>query len=380
MPTTLLHVFSSFAIGGQQTRFATIANRLGHHLRHQIISLDGHTEAATLLKHTVDFEVLPQPAQNVSVWRRLGQIAEVSAKARPDILVTYNWGAIEWAMVNRWVHRRPHIHLEDGFGVDEADRQKLRRVLTRRLTLRRSTLLVPSRNLVEIACNIWKLPRQAVIYIPNGIDPSRFDDPAIDRTIYFERSPDTCTIGSFSPLRPEKNIGRLIEAFAELAKFRSEVRLIICGDGPERNRLEELAKRLGMAERVSLVGHVSRPETVMGAFDLFAMTSDTEQMPYAVLEAMAARRAIVATAVGDIPEMVAEENRQFIVPRDDRGQLVSALAHLCANPDLRRRLGNANRLRVEQSFTIQQMVASFQRAIANVGNRTEVNPSRSLLR
>jgi glycosyltransferase involved in cell wall biosynthesis len=366
MQTTLFHVFPTFAIGGQQTRFATIANCLGHTLRHRIISLDGHTEAVALLEPTVDFEVLRQPQRNLSAWRRLLQIVKTSDEVRADILVTYNWGAIEWAIVNRWFHRRPHIHLEDGFGLDEADRQKQRRVLTRRLTLQRSTLLVPSRNLAEIACCSWKLPRQTVTYVPNGIDPGRFDDLPTNGSPYFESTPAACTIGSFSPLRPEKNIGRLIEAFSELAKSHSEIRLIICGDGSERNHLEELGKRLGTPERISFVGHVTRPETVMGAFDLFAMTSDTEQMPYAVLEAMAARRAIVATAVGDIATMVAEENRPFIVPRDDKRQLVRALDQLSANTALRHRLGHANRRRVEENFPIGRMADAFQRAVTSL--------------
>jgi glycosyltransferase involved in cell wall biosynthesis len=366
MPTTLLHVFPTFAIGGQQTRFATIANRLGPAIRHRLISLDGRAEAAALLDRTLDFDLLSFPSHNVSILRRLRTIAKVSAEVHADILVTYNWGAMEWAFVNRWSRARPHIHLEDGFGLDEADRQKPHRVLARRLTLQRSTLLVPSRNLAEIACTHWKLRPQNVTYIPNGIDPGRFDRLPTDGNPHFQCVPATCTIGSFSPLRPEKNIRRLLEAFAELAKSHSAIRLVICGDGPERNYLQEFAKGLGIAEAVDFVGHVKSPETVMGQFDLFAMTSDTEQMPYAVLEAMAASRAIVATAVGDIPTMVAEENRPFIVRRDDRQQLVNALAQLSQDASLRRRLGRANRRRVERSFPIEQMADAFQRTIVSL--------------
>ena len=77
----------------------------------------------------------------------------------------------------------------------------------------------------------------------------------------------------------------------------------------------------------------------MGAFDLFAMTSDTEQMPYAVVEAMAARLPVLATAVGDVATMVGDENRPFIIARDDQRHLVAALARLCGDQALRRRLG-----------------------------------------
>lgn len=98
----------------------------------------------------------------------------------------------------------------------------------------------------------------------------------------------------------------------------------------------------------------------MGAFDAFAMTSDTEQMPYAVVEAMAARLPVLATDVGDIAMMVAAENRPFVVPRDSPAPLAAALAHLCADPELRRRLGAANRSRAEERFAIPPMVAAFR--------------------
>jgi glycosyltransferase involved in cell wall biosynthesis len=355
----LLHVFPSFAVGGQQTRFATIANRLGGAFRHRIVSLDGRDAALALLNPELDARLLqalpPGPA-------RLRRIAQCFGEADAAILLTYNWGAIEWAIANRLFYHWPHFHFEDGFGPEEADHQKYRRVLTRSLVLRRSQVVVPARNLARIATAAWHLDPARVHFIPNGIDPTRFDGlPA--HTEFFARRPDERIIGSFSPLRAEKNIGRLLSAFAALGPLDPPVRLVICGDGPERGRLEETAAALGIAEQVVFTGHVPRPEAVMGAFDLLAMTSDTEQMPYAVIEAMAARLPIVATDVGDISVMVAPENRPFIVPRDDGGQLVEALRRLCDDSELRRRIGRRNRERVESEFTIKRMADAFHQLL-----------------
>jgi glycosyltransferase involved in cell wall biosynthesis len=124
-----------------------------------------------------------------------------------------------------------------------------------------------------------------------------------------------------------------------------------------------MANRLNISGSVTFTGHVPRPEAVMGAFHIFAMTSDTEQMPYAVLEAMAARLPVVATAVGDIPMMVSKENRPFIVPRDAPGLLASALNRLCGDETLRHQIGHANRARVEQAFDVPAMVAAFRRVL-----------------
>jgi glycosyltransferase involved in cell wall biosynthesis len=367
MPPILLHVFPTLAVGGQQTRFAAIANQLGTAFRHRLISLDGHADATALLDPGLDYAVLAAPPQIAGPIQRLSGILAAAAWVGADVLITYNWGAIEWAMVNRIRFHRPHIHLEDGFGADEADYQKMRRILARRLTLRASTVVVPSRNLATMARTCWRLEPNRVAYIPNGIDPARFDAMSGDGAPFFARKAKECVIGSFSPLRPEKNLGRLVRAFAEaVVTSPCPSRLVICGDGPERPALGELARRLGVTDRVAFTGHVPKPEAVMGAFDLFAMTSDTEQMPYAVLEAMAARLPVLATAVGDIAIMVGEENRPFILARDNHSGLVAALNRLCSDPQLRRRLGLANRARVEESFGLAQMADAFQNVLTSV--------------
>ena len=363
MVPTLLHVFPTLAIGGQQTRFATIANELGRGFRHQLISLDGRDEAVRLLDPELDFALLPRPPQTRNPILDLRTIASVSASVMSDVLITYNWGSIEWAIVNCLQLHRPHIHFEDGFGPDEADRQKLRRVLIRQLFLRRSIVVVPSRKLVDIAKNRWHLESQRVHYIPNGIDPTRFDRVPASGEPVFHRREGECVIGSFSPLRREKNLGRLLEAFAAISGSGSPIRLVICGDGPERAALIELASQLNAVESVTFTGHVPRPEAVMGAFDLFAMTSDTEQMPYAVLEAMSARLPVVATDVGDIHTMVSKENRPFVVPRDAPGRLASALARLSGDEKLRHQIGQANRARAERCFGIASMAEAFHRLI-----------------
>jgi glycosyltransferase involved in cell wall biosynthesis len=360
---TLLHVFPTLAVGGQQTRFVTIVNWLGQQFRHYLVSLDGRYEAVNLIDPALDFTVLRIKALTNSPLRDLSRIVKLKTQIDANILITYNWGSIDWAIVNRFICPRPHIHLEDGFGPDESNQQKRRRVLTRRLFLGRSIVVVPSEKLVQIAQGSWHLRPDRVHYIPNGIDASRFDDIGRDGLPFFLRREGECIIGAFSPLRREKNLQRLIRAFSELCNSRPEVRLVICGDGPEFSELVELTARLKISDKVTFTGHVPKPEAIMGAFDLFAITSDTEQMPYAVLEAMAARLPIVATDVGDIKKMVATENRRFVVQRDDFSALVAALTQLCENGLLRRRIGSANRARVERVFTIDSMAQAFRKLL-----------------
>jgi L-malate glycosyltransferase len=371
----LLHVFSTFAIGGPQTRFATLANRLGGKYRHTIISLDGDIACAGRLDPGIDTQVTTMRLSKGGALHlgNLGRIRRRLAALQPDLLLTYNWGAIEWALAQRWrpIVRR-HVHLEDGFGPDEgADRQLRRRVLFRRLALGGAArIVVPSRTLYRIATETWRLAPGAVQHIVNGVDTARFGgppDPTWARR--FGRGGGGATIiGSLGALRAEKNVARLIRAFAALPTAAS-ARLVVAGDGPEAPALAALAAALGVADLVDFLGSIEQPERLLGNFDIFALSSDTEQMPYALLEAMAAGLPVVATDVGDIAAMVAPDNRRFIVPQQDGAGFVARLAELLASPDRRHALGAANRERVGDAFTLDRMVAAYDAVFSDDRSR-----------
>lgn len=352
-PPLLLHVFPSFAVGGAQVRFAALANRYGTRWRHAVVALDGEAGCAARLLHDVRFELLPAPTpRGAGFARRIMGIRRMLRRLRPALLVTSNWGSIEWAIARLALPGLPHLHLEDGFGPEERARQLPRRVLTRRLALRFSQVAVPSLTLGRIARDIWRLPEARVRYIPNGVDLARFTPPIARGVLDF--GGDGPVIGTAAALRPEKNMGRLLRAFALLQESGDAARLLILGDGPERPRLEALAANLGIARRVHFQGHVSEPAAMYRAMDLFCLSSDTEQMPFALLEAMASGLAVASTDVGDVAAMLPRESRAHVVPPDDAA-LAGALRCLVRDPTLRRGLGQANRARAERDFDQETM-------------------------
>jgi glycosyltransferase involved in cell wall biosynthesis len=198
-----------------------------------------------------------------------------------------------------------------------------------------------------------------VLYVPNGVDTARFAEPISEGVPGFLRRPGEMVIGTVAPLRREKNIGRLLRVFAML-EFSRPLRLVIAGDGAERISLERLAADLGIAGRVIFTGQVV-PEAVLGTFDIFALSSDTEQMPNAMLEAMAASRAIAAVNVGDVKNIVCEDNQEFIVDRDDATAFAEAFTRLLCNPERRQALGCANRRRVVAEFSQERMFSAYSR-------------------
>jgi glycosyltransferase involved in cell wall biosynthesis len=334
----VLHAFPTFAVGGAQVRFAAIANHFGDGFRHIIVSLDGDLTCRERLRPDLNVTFPPVAATKHAMLSNTWRFRRLLRDWKPDVLVTYNWGAIEFALANVIPLTR-HLHVVDGFGPEERTTQIPRRVRMRRFVLGRTPVLLPSRNLVRIASDIWKLPSKVIRYVPNGIDLARF------ATSGDQRGGAEPVIGTVAALREEKNIARLVRAFARLPAGR----LVIVGDGPERAGLEALAGSLGVSDRIRFEGHHQDTPPFYARFDIFVLASDTEQMPLSVIEAMASGLPVVSTAVGDVPVMVATQNQPFITPLDDV-ELSGALATLASDPDMRRAVGVANLAKAQRDF------------------------------
>jgi glycosyltransferase involved in cell wall biosynthesis len=351
----LLHIFPSFEIGGAQARFAQIANHFCDRFEHTVIALDGCVAAQRLVSSAVKMEIVSLSYDKQDQLRSLWRFRSVLEQRPHDLLLTYNWGAVDWALANRLRRRSRHIHMEDGFGPDEAHAQFRRRIWFRRLALTgaHTTVIVPSQTLRAIARDVWRLPDRRVIYLPNGIDCARFRtrEPAM-------REPASALIGTVASLRPEKNLARLIQAFAVLRRA-TDARLLIVGEGPERPALERLSAELGIAHSVDFAGATASPEHFYRTMHVFALSSDTEQMPYSVLEAMATGLPIVATDVGDVAHLVSAPNRPFVLGDRSPDAFARALSALAGQPDLRAQIGAANRMAASTRFDLELMLARY---------------------
>src|SRR6266851_3294655 len=119
----VLHIFPSFGIGGVPLRMVRIINHFGKRFRHTVIALDNNFEAAAGIAGDLDVMLLPMQHRKRGLLRAVAGSALALRRLRPDLLLTYNWGAIEWAMANRVSPVSRHVHLEAGFGQGEADSQ-----------------------------------------------------------------------------------------------------------------------------------------------------------------------------------------------------------------------------------------------------------------
>lgn len=292
---------------------------------------------------------------------------------RFDLVLTYNWGAMDAVMAHRLLGRAmnlpPLLHHEDGFNADESERLNAKRNLFRRLALPTAhALVVPSHRLEEIAHDVWRVKPGRLHRISNGIPLAAYSHAPEPAAIPgFVRRPGEVIVGTIAGLRAVKNLPLLVEA---LALSPDHVRLVIAGEGPERDAIAAAAARLGCADRVLMPGFLPEPARYIGHFDMLALSSRSEQQPIAVMEAMAVGLPVVAPPVGDVAAMVAEENRTFIVPGDS-ASLGDAITRLACDAPLRDTVGTANR-RAAGRFDEDAMIAAYAALYGEALGRPEI--------
>jgi L-malate glycosyltransferase len=368
----ILHLHSTFAAGGKEVRATRLMNAWGPRLHHTIVSAVPEAMAAAAL---IDPGVAAQFPQDFPSLKGKPTPARLAALARAmrgfDLVCTYNWGAMDAVMAHRvyggvW-NLPPLIHHEDGFNEDEAARLNPKRNLYRRAALgRAAALIVPSTVLEAIARDVWRQPDERLLRIPNGIDTAGFSAPPDPAALPIRKREGEFWVGTLAGLRAVKRLEDMVAAFEALPP---EWQLVICGEGPERGAVLTEAEALGIAARVHLPGNVD-PAKVVGLFDIFALSSASEQFPLSVVEAMAAGLPVAATDVGDIRHILAPENAALLTPPNDPHSLGQTLAALAVDPALRARLGTANRERARSQFDFAVMQAAYEDAYARAMART----------
>ena len=365
-PVRILHLHSSFSLGGKEARAVRLMNLMRARAHHTILSAVPEALGA---RDAIDPDIVvdfPRDAPPLYGKPSPGRYRDLVRYMRNfELVLSYNWGAMDGVMARRLLaprgaHDMPElIHHEDGFNEDESVRRNWKRNLFRRVGLRTAAaVVVPSTLLQRIAADEWHAGSRTCL-IRNGIDVAAYTAGPSVPIPGFERRDGEVVIGTVAGLRKVKDLPRLVHAVAALPPI---VRLVIVGEGPERDAIAAEAAACGLADRVVMPGFMAEPARWIGHFDLLALSSRSEQAPIAVIEAMAAGLPVVSPDVGDVAAMVAEANRPFIATGEQAFR--AALARMTADAGLRARVGQENRDIAAERFDESRMVGAYEKLYA----------------
>jgi glycosyltransferase involved in cell wall biosynthesis len=281
------------------------------------------------------------------------KLARTFRKLRPSVVHTHNTPALIYGSAAATLARVPRIiHTRHGqrYGASSRETRVFR--LLSKLAYR----------VVSVSQDAYRLSvaegihSERACWIHNGVDLSRFsyvgprqDGPAM----------------VVARLSPEKDIATLLRAMKHIIHScgpgQQALRLEIVGDGPDRNRLESLARALGLAGSIRFLGERSDVPRLLANAGMVILPSLTEGISLTLLEAMARGLPVIATRVGGNPEVVVGGETGLLVAQKDPKGLADAIASLQRDPQRGREMGWRGRQRVEQKFSVQRMIRQYER-------------------
>lgn len=361
------YVTASLDLGGSERQMVNLATRLPRDLfAPEFVLLTGRgpladvVEEASIPVHHLGWRTGDVPWRRV---RRVGDVARYVAlmrRRRFDLIDAWLFHAYALAAVSRNLSATPVLiagrrslsDFKNGFdpfkrALDDAARRRV------------DAIVANSDSVRDDVVRTEGLPIQRIDVIRNGIDTI----PDLDQT---ERrrlrsgwgfADDDIVVGTVANHKPGKGVETVIDIADRLREHRPRIGFVLVGDGPLRPVLEaEIAAR-GLGRQVIVHGHAPDARSLYGAFDITLQASHSEGLPNAILEAAAAGRPVVATAVGGTTEIVVDGETGYLVAIEDRQAMADALTHLARDPAACRAMGLAGRRRTEALFGMDRFVA-----------------------
>lgn len=236
------------------------------------------------------------------------------------------------------------------------------RWLMRRLNRRFDRIIAPSSTIIDSLIREDDVDPRCCVCIHNGVDTDRYTPADATRRVSLRAglgfSGDELVIGCAARFWRVKQHEDLVRAFALVLHREPRARLLLVGEGPERDSIERLVTELDLGQTVSLPGARTDMEMILPALDVFALTSSSEGLSNAILEAQACGLPVVATNVGGNPELIDAECG-ILVPAYDPPAIADALMRLLHDPVLRSKTGAAARARVVRSHSLASMLNAY---------------------
>jgi len=367
-PIPVAQVVYALAIGGSETLARRLALGLAHrHYACSVYAVHGDGPLADLLRA----DGIPCRAfSRNGKWdhRPLVQLVRHFRANGTKVVHTHHLGQLLYGGLAGRLAGCCIVHTEHEYYTLRTRRaQQLLRVLAR-FADRVTAVAEPVRSFLEGTVG---LPASKLITIQNGVEVCRYESAVPhDRNQWTVKNSDV-VIGSVGRLSPEKGHAVLLRAFRKVIARHPVARLALVGEGEERERLQHMADELDIARFVRFLGLRADVPEVLATCDFFALPSIQEGFPMVILEALAAGKAVVASEVGAISDVIRHGATGLLVPPGDADALADALCFLIEDQEARRRLGQNGRELVRGAYDFERTVGQYddlyQRVLGEAG-------------
>ena len=356
-PIHVAHVILSLQTGGLERVVVDLVNCAGPDFDPFIVCLETSGPMARELRRPSIPIVLMNRKPGFRPWLAL-PLSQALRRNKASLVHTHNSAAGFYGALAARLAGLPVVHTKHGQNLSGGNQRGINRIAYR-LTDHVVAVSEPAR---ALALSEGARPERLSI-IDNGVDMARFADRDKQRSEARARlgvHEGELVVGTVGRLAAVKNQRLLIESASDVASTgKHRIALVIVGDGPEKERLTAAAQSAPPGLRVVLAG-AQRAEEWLPAFDVFAMSSDSEGLPIALLEAMACSVPSIVTAVGAMPEVVDHGRAGLVVPPGDRAALAQAIAALCGDPARRQAIADAGLRRVHERHSAERTAREYE--------------------
>ena len=349
----VLHVVPGLGPGGMELAMARVISGLnGDGFRHSIACLKGEPEIKNRLPDETEIHCFNAKPNEPQLPFRLAKLVR---KIRPDVIHARNWGAWPDMCLGRLLATWPPTPFIFSFhGLGKAGYMPWRRRMASKIMVHCTTqLFTVSRQSRDLMVDHWGWPRDRTEIIPNGVDTTRFFPAAQPRS-------DKLIIGSVGNLRTVKNHALILNACARLVGEGLDLEIRIAGEGDQREPLLQLAEALGLSERLCLPGKITDVQNFLNDLDIFVLSSDSEQHPNALNEAMACGVASIGTRVGCVEDLLDGGRCGKIIEPGDVDGLALTIRDLAKSESLREKLGEVGLRQVRSSYSLDVMLKRYK--------------------
>jgi sugar transferase (PEP-CTERM/EpsH1 system associated) len=360
---TICHVIHALGVGGAEVLVNQMIRRMQKDFRCIVAVLDEIGEIGTRLQDDgfIVEHLHRQPGIDRSCATRLRQFAD---REGAELLHAHQCTPFFQAMLSRGLTgRRPVVFTEHGRHFPDTPSRK--RAIVNRLLLKRCDRLFGCGAAVRQALiDNEGLPESRVEVIYNGVDLKALSKPTPGaresiRAEFGYSSADFVTV-QVARLHELKDHQTALRAVDEARHKIPGLRLLLAGDGDQRSAIEQTIRERGLEQTVTLAGTRKDIADLLSASDVFLLSSISEGIPLTVIEAMAARRPVVSTAVGGLPELIEHGVSGMLAPSGDASSLAASMVQLYQNANLRNQMAEVAASRAQEKFSLQGMLNSYR--------------------